>query len=175
MKQIILNIPIIIIITYFIPWLGILLALIRVCLDFHAKRLIYTLLIASIFLQLTNLFFKSTDFSSITTINTQEIISSSLYLNIINFSKALFIVGIIMWIILSLKKAIYAKVTNGIFEWIQKEMQVEELIKKENNLKIQEKQLQAKNTHVTKCKYCGADNILKEKIGICKYCRKPLE
>ena len=42
-------------------------------------------------------------------------------------------------------------------------------------MKMQEKRERAKNTHVVYCPYCGADNMLTEKTGICKFCRRKIE
>ena len=55
-------------------------------------------------------------------------------------------------------------------------MQEQELeISRENDLKIKEKQLKAQNTSYVKCPYCGSDNLLSEKFGICTYCRRKIE
>ena len=38
-----------------------------------------------------------------------------------------------------------------------------------------EKQEKTKNTKVVYCPYCGADNMLTEKVGTCKYCRRKIQ
>ena len=48
-------------------------------------------------------------------------------------------------------------------------------IRKENDMKMQEKREALKNTHVVHCPYCGADNMLTSNIGTCKYCRRRIE
>lgn len=40
---------------------------------------------------------------------------------------------------------------------------------------MKEKREKAKNTGYVKCPYCGSDNLVSEKFGICAYCRRKIE
>ena len=51
----------------------------------------------------------------------------------------------------------------------------DEKISKENDMKIKIKQEKAQNTNYIKCPNCGSDNLLSEKFGTCKYCRRKIE
>ena len=105
-----------------------------------------------------------------------DIINSSIYSkNLIDYSKTLFIVGIIYYIVLIVYNKLSNKVSAGIKNYMEQDLKREYQIRKENDMKMQEKREVAKNTHVVYCPYCGSDNMLTESTGTCKYCRRKIE
>jgi len=104
-----------------------------------------------------------------------EIIKSSLYHNLISYSKLLFTTGVIFLILSVAFKNIFNKITNYIKQYIFKKEMIEREISEKNDLKIKEKQERAKTTHVVYCPHCGANNVLTEKIGKCNYCRRQIQ
>ena len=43
-----------------------------------------------------------------------------------------------------------------------------------NDLEMKEKREKAKNSRVVNCPYCGADNLIYNNVGTCKFCRKKI-
>ena len=109
-----------------------------------------------------------------------EIVSSDLYnIEFINYSKLLISVGIIFYILSFIINSIFNKVRNnistGVRSYISETQKRDIAISKENDLKVKIKQEKAKNTNYVKCPNCGSDNLLSEKFGTCKYCRRKIE
>ena len=96
-------------------------------------------------------------------------------INFINYSKLLICIGIIFLIISFALTAIFNKLNIGILNYISKQEKMDTKISRENDMKIKIKQEKAKNTSYVKCPYCGSDNLLSEKFGICQYCRRKIE
>ena len=106
----------------------------------------------------------------------QDVLNSDLYnINFINYSKLLICIGIIFLIISFALTAIFNKLNIGILNYISKQEKMDTKISRENDMKIKIKQEKAKNTSYVKCPYCGSDNLLSEKFGICQYCRRKIE
>lgn len=105
-----------------------------------------------------------------------SIINSEIYnVNFINYSKNLFIVGIIYMIIFSLVDRISSKINMSIGSYIKGSYEKDIKISEKNDLKMKEKTERAKHTRVVKCSSCGADNMLTSEVGTCKYCRKKIK
>ncbi|MBR4262582.1 MAG: hypothetical protein IKQ35_04385 [Bacilli bacterium] len=104
-----------------------------------------------------------------------EVINSELYPNLIKYSKLLITLGIIFLILSYIINYILNRVGNKLKSGIDEYVEEEHKRSQENDLKMKEKQERAKNTHVVKCPHCGASNMLTEKTGVCKFCRKPIE
>lgn len=170
--------PIILILLYYLPFLGICLILVRYCLYKSKKYYIFpiSLSIVGLLLLIPN-FINKLNIKGIPYLN--KIISSDIYIKIIPYSKKLITIGIIFLILSYIFKNVSTKLTeklgNGIKDYIEKEEQKDYEIRQKNDLIMQEKREKAKNTHVVKCPHCGASNMLTEPTGTCKYCRKHLE
>ena len=65
------------------------------------------------------------------------------------------------------------KVTE-LIQGIKESVKQDAEISKQNDMQIKIKQQNAKNTSYVKCPNCGSDNLLSEKFGTCKYCRRKL-
>lgn len=105
-----------------------------------------------------------------------NIINSDLYnVKFINYRKRLIIIGILYLIISIILKTILNKVCSSIKNYIDETENRNAEISRQNDLIMQEKREIAKNTHMVKCPYCGANNVLTSKVGLCNFCRKSIE
>lgn len=105
-----------------------------------------------------------------------SIINSEIYnVKFINYSKNLFIVGIIYMIIFSIVDKISSKISTSIGSYFKGSYEKDIEISEKNDLKMKEKTEKAKHTRVVRCPYCGADNMLTSEVGTCKYCRKKIK
>lgn len=172
--------PIILIMLYFIPFLGICLLLLRYYMyKDKSKNLIEIYLIL---MGLIILIPKGIDsISKITKVNADSIpylsniISSDLYnINFINYSKRLITIGIIFLILSFVLKTSMEKLEIKLKEYVKEKQQRNDEITKQNDMEIKLKQERAKNTGYVKCPTCGSDNILSEKYGVCNHCRSTL-
>ena len=176
------SIPIILIVLYFIPFLGICLILFRYYVYRNEKqyKTSIILIIFGILLlipKLINTILKTFKLSiKIPYLNT--ILSSEIYPKLLSYSKLLIIVGIIFIIISYIARNLFNKVTEklntGLKNYLQNEEKKDYEIRQKNDLIMQEKREKAKNTHVVVCPHCGSSNILTEQTGKCKHCRLPI-
>ncbi len=178
--KILASLPIILLMLYFIPFLGIILILFRFFVYSNKKisTSIYITLVGILILIPKIIYFILGIFKI--DINTipylQDVLNSDLYnINFINYSKLLICIGIIFLIISFALTAIFNKLNIGILNYISKQEKIDTKISRENDMKIKIKQEKAKNTSYVKCPYCGSDNLLSEKFGICQYCRRKIE
>ena len=178
--NILASLPIILLMLYFIPFLGIILILFRFFVYSNKKisTSIYITLVGILILIPKIIYFILGIFKI--DINTipylQDVLNSDLYnINFINYSKLLICIGIIFLIISFALTAIFNKLNIGILNYISKQEKMDTKISRENDMKIKIKQEKAKNTSYVKCPYCGSDNLLSEKFGICQYCRRKIE
>ncbi len=160
------NIFLILIVLYFIPFLGICLFIFRKFYYKNHQRKFdnYLFLIIGLFIFIINKVNISIPYLS-------SIIKTT---NFLNYSKRLIILGVIFIIIDYLAKNILGNMTNFVKNYINESEQQDLKIKAKNDLIMQEKREKAKNTTYIKCPYCGADNLISEKIGICNYCRRKI-
>lgn len=168
------SIPIILVLLYFIPFLGICLMLFRCFLYKNKKSSIYYIeIICGLLIlipQIIDIFKIKSEIFQIETI-----LNSDIYIKLLNYSKLLITVGIIFLVLSYIFKYLFNKIDNKISDYIKEEQNRDYKIRKENDMKMQEKREKAKNTHVVYCPYCGSDNMISEKTGICKYCRRQIE
>ena len=177
------SLPIILLLLYFIPFVGVCLILFRLFIYKNNKQyiLIYLivigllLLIPDLILRVVNLFK-----INIEAIPHLEIIITTLnHEKLVGYGKFIIIVGIILLIIYTIISTIVRKITNTgrkvLFASMMMKREQEAKISKQNDMEMKVKREKAKNTHVVYCPSCGADNILSENVGTCKYCRSQLE
>lgn len=174
------SLPIILIILYFIPFLGICLILFRFYIYRNNKqyKTPILLLLCGLLLLIPKLLDSIMKFLKL---NSDEIpylnniMNSDIYIKLLSYSKLLITIGIIFLILSFILKNVFNKVNTGIRNYMAEDLKKDYKIRKENDLKMQEKREKAKNTHVVYCPYCGADNMLTEQTGICKFCRRKIE
>ena len=180
--KILCSIPIILIVMYFIPFLGICLLLFK-CFIHSGKKyktsIILTitgllLLIPQLISSIIKTFKIETNIPYL-----NDIINSEIYPKLIEYSKLLITIGIIFTLISVIINKTFNKLGNqlnrGIKSYIEKDIEKDQQIRKENDLIMQEKREKALHTHAVRCPYCGSDNILTSQTGTCKFCRKTIE
>ena len=175
--KILSSIPVILLLLYYIPFLGICLILFRFYLykDQKQYKTQIILIICGLLLLIPKLI-SSLKIKGIPYL--QEIISSDIYKTLIPYSKRLITIGIVFlilsYIFRNLITKINEKLETGVKSYIEKEEQKDYEIRQKNDLIMQEKREIAKNTHVIKCPHCGANNTLTAQTGTCKHCRQPI-
>ena len=181
--KVLCSIPIIIIFLYFIPFLGVCLIIFRYIIYRNIKLFstpIYLLIIGFVLLIPKAMLLLLTTFKlMIKTPYLEKIVSSNYYIKIISLSRLLIILGVVFIIVSYIVKLAYEKLrfklTNKVQTLMQNDLQKDYEIRKENDLRMQEKREKAKNTCVIYCPYCGADNLLTEQTGTCNFCRRKIE
>lgn len=174
--KIICSLPVIVIISYFIPFLGVCLIITHFFVYNNQKDYFMPLSLIGIGILIlipkiiTMIIKKGIKIPYLQTITNSEI-----YPELIKYSKFLISVGIIFLILASLFKNAVNKVTNFIRSYFSNRDRIASEVSQKNDLEIKIKQEKAKNTNVVICSNCGADNILAEATGICKYCRSSLD
>ena len=181
--KILSSIPVILLAIYIYPFFGICLIILRYFL-YKQKRVSTPILIITmgILLLIPKYLFLLLNKLNITNniiTYLQKIIDLATNINIIKYSKSLLIIGVIMLIITitieQLINKINKVINTGMLSYINKSIETEKEISKQNDIEIKLKQEKAKNTTYIKCTNCGSDNLINEKIGVCKYCRSKLE
>lgn len=172
--------PVILIFLYFIPFVGVCLLILRFFV-YNDKKNRVPLFLLSLGLiivlpKIIEVILNALKYDLSNIPYFSDIINSSIYSkNLIDYSKTLFIVGILYYIVLIIYNKLSNKVSAGIKSYMEQDLKREYQIRKENDMKMQEKREIAKNTHVVYCPYCGSDNMLTESTGTCKYCRRKIE
>lgn len=179
------SLPIILITLYFIPFLGVCLILLRCFMYDNKKRISTPIYIVGVGILVLipkglDLFFNMVKLDINTIPYLEDIINAELYnVDFINYSKRLICVGVIFLIISFVLKTIFDKVSSklniGIRNYISETQRRDAEISRQNDMEIKIKQEKAKNTSYVKCPNCGSDNLLGEKFGTCKYCRRKIE
>lgn len=177
--------PLILVALYFIPFLGICLILFRYFIYDNKKRFSTPIFIIGVGILILipktlNLIFDiaKVDMTKIPYLS--DILSTDLYnVNFINYSNLLITIGVIFFIISFVLNTIFSKLKSkldsGVRNYISETQKRDAEISKENDMKIKIKQEKARNTSYVKCPNCGSDNLLAEKFGTCKYCRRKIE
>lgn len=177
--RVLCSLPILLVLLYYIPFLGVCLVLFKIFLGLDGKqRTPIILIICSLLILVPYVINYSMSLFNITDIDIlyiNTILSSDIYSDLLNYSKFLLTVGVVCLIISVIVKNIYNKINLSIINYIKQLNKRDYEINKENNLKMQEKREKAKNTHIVYCPHCGSDNLLTEQIGICKFCRRKIE
>ena len=174
------SIPIILITLFFIPFLGICLIIARLFLIKNRTKILPAIIflilgiIINLPLLIENIIKKF--HLEINVPYLREILGSDFYTNdLILFGKRLIIIGVIYILLVAIFNKLIDIIQRKIIEYFQKEEEKDIEIRKENDLKMQEKRERSKNTHVVRCPYCGSDNTLTSKVGKCAFCRKSIE
>lgn len=175
--NILCSLPIILVILYYLPFLGICLTIVRLFTMNNKKHINTSIsfIIISIILWIPVLLNKLINITKLNIPYLNEIINSNVYSELINYSKFIFTIGVIFLILSVVFKNIFNKIINYIKQYILRKEMIQKEISEKNDLKIKEKQERAKTTNVVYCPYCGANNILTEKVGKCNYCRRQIQ
>lgn len=179
--KILSSIPVIVIASYFIPFLGICLLILRYIVydDKRKKKTPVILTIIAFVVLIPQLLKYILAILKINIVNIScfyNIVDSKIYnANFIKLSKFLIVISVIIWILSYVFEKIYNKFGNLAREYIKETDRKRAEISQKNDLIMKEKRELAKNTHVVYCKYCGADNVLTSNVGTCKFCRRKIQ
>lgn len=172
--EILCSMPVILLMLYFMPFLGVVLIVTRLFVV-NAKRNQH-LAIVLIVLGVILLIPKLVDLIPALNITfIEEVLSSNIYHQLVSYSKFLVTVGVICLIVYYLLQKLIEKIKIAFMRLLHKEQQVYRAVAKENDLKMKMDREKAQRTNVVICPYCGADNMLSEVAGTCKFCRRKLE
>lgn len=175
--KLLVSIPVVLIFLYFIPFLGVCLLLFRFFV-YNGRKNIFTsailLGLGILILVPKLLLLLKINISNIAYLG--KFVNSNLYkVDFIKYSKFLITLGIIFLILTVVFNKLFSRFGSLLGQYIKEVENQDREIRKENNLKIQEKQEKAKHTSYVRCPYCGSDNLLTEKTGVCKFCRRTIE
>lgn len=177
--KVVCSLPMLLICLYFLPFLGICLLIVRYIISHNNRKLPYILLFVGILLMIPKLFnivldVVHYDIANIPYFN--DILTNKFYdKDCLNYSKFLITIGFLILIVKHLIKMILGKLGTRVSNYISEQEKKEQEIFQKNDLIMKEKREKLKNTHVVYCSYCGAENMLSEQMGTCKYCRRTIE
>jgi hypothetical protein len=182
--RILCSLPVIFIFSYFIPFVGICLILLRMFFykgrnSFSTPIVFIGVGIAIVIPKMVGYLFEVLNININKIPYLKDILSTDLYNNnLVQYGKYLIIVGFIFLVISFVMKIIARNLNVGINEfmvnYIKESIKQEERILKQNDMEMKIKQEKAKSTCYVKCPNCGADNLFSDKIGTCTYCRGKL-
>lgn len=178
--RLVCSIPVIVGIGYFIPFVGVCLIIMRYFV-YNNKKYYFTsssLIIIGLLILIPKAIVKVLEIAKIKDISVtylDTIINSDIYPNLMNYSKFLITVGIIFLLVSLILRNLIDKISNYIRTFINAREQMDAENRSKNDMEMKVKQEKSKNTQVVYCSRCGADNILTETGGTCKYCRTPLK
>ncbi len=110
-----------------------------------------------------------------------DILNFELYPKLADYGQFILIVGVVILIVSYLLKSFISGLSNNIRSMMSQyasTKQAEEVeIRKENDLKLREKEITSKQKtpHVVKCPHCGKTNSITGAVGKCKSCRSAIE
>lgn len=181
--KILSSLPVILIVLYYLPFLGICLILFRFFMNKNKKySTAISITVVGLAILLPKLIYSSLEIFKIN-MNIpylNNIINSNFYnIELINYSKFIISTGVILLVISYVLKQIFDKISNKlndrIHNYITTTQKQNAEIARKNDMEIKIKQEKAKQTSYVECPNCGSDNLLSEKFGTCKYCRSTIE
>ncbi len=168
--------PSIVLFLYLIPFVGVCLIILRLFVYSNKKSIATPIIGIGLLLLLPKIINEAAILLSINNIPyLNNIIDSEIYPKLLDYSELLIIVGVILLILSALLKKVVEKISSMFRSYIFAQQKVQTEIDRKNDLEIKLKQERAKTTNVVYCPHCGADNILTEKVGECKFCRRQIE
>lgn len=175
--KVLLSLPVILVVMYFMPFFGIVMLIARKILGINFK---YPIGITFIILTGIIVIPKFLDFiigllhiDNITYLD--DILSSDVYKVLLERGKLLFIIGVIGLIVGALTRKVKDSAVNSLRGYFNNMQERDNNVFHENDLLMQEKQERSKNTHFVHCPHCGANNVINGSTGKCTYCKSNLE
>lgn len=180
-----LSLPVILVLLYFIPFLGVCLILFRYFIYYNEKRVsvpVVLIVVGIVILvpKILGLIMGILNFDLNIIPSFGKFLNSDLYnVSFISYSKFLITVGIIFFVGSYFLNNIINKtktcLRNGARDYVSNMQKRDMEISRENDMRIKLKQEKAKNTSYVKCPYCGSDNLVSLKFDTCKFCRRKIE
>ena len=183
--KIICSIPVLLVVLYFLPPLGIFMLIGRYFVydsRHYYRAPISLFIIGAIILIPRGLELLNSNFNlSLSIPNFNYIVQPETYQKFVDFAKSLIIISVIFLVVSYILKFIANKISGTIGQvlkaYFSKEMETEAKIRQENDLKLKEKAIESKQKtpHVVKCPNCGKANSIVGTVGKCKACRNHIE
>lgn len=183
--KLICSLPVVLIVLYFLPALGVVMVIARYFIysERHFFRTPVVLMLAGLILLVPRgLQLATENFNLGFTIPyLSDILNFELYPKLADYGQFILIVGIVVLIVSYLLKSFISGLSNNIRSMMSQyasTKQAEEVeIRKENDLKLREKEITSKQKtpHVVKCPHCGKTNSITGTVGKCKSCRSAIE
>jgi len=183
--KLICSLPVVLIVLYFLPALGVIMVIARYFIygERHFFRTpVVLMLVGLILLVPRGLQLAIENFNlSFTIPFLLDILNLELYPKLADYGQFILIVGVVILIVSYLLKSFISGLSNNIRSMMSQyasTKQAEEVeIRKENDLKLREKEITSKQKtpHVVKCPHCGKTNSITGTVGKCKSCRSAIE
>ena len=183
--KILFSIPVILLLLFFLPPLGIIVLLARYVVfgNLHFYRAPFVIIATSAIIALPfglDWLLKVLH-AGITIPYLSNILDWEYYPKLLDFAKFSFIVAIIVLIVAILLRnlinTISSKISQLIGGYYSDMQRRDEAIAKENDYKLKEKAIESKQKtpHVVKCPHCGKTNPITGTVGKCSSCRSAIE
>ena len=183
--KLICSLPVVLIVLYFLPVLGVIMVIARYFIysERHFFRTPVVLMLAGLILLVPRgLQLATENFNLGFTIpHLSDILNFELYPKLADYGQFILIVGVVILIVSYLLKSFISGLSNNIRSMMSQyasTKQAEEVeIRKENDLKLREKEITSKQKtpHVVKCPHCGKTNAITGTVGKCRSCRSAIE
>ena len=184
-----LSIPIILLVLYFLPILGVIMLIARYFIygSRHYYRAPIVLLIVALILLIPHgLELAMANFGVELTIPYfKEFISLGIYPKIIEYAERIFIIGVVTLIVSAIIKTVGQKITAKLSSKLSGALsnyfnQKEQTRREEIKLRTTEAEERIENSkknipHTVKCPNCGKVNSITGTVGKCKSCRTPIQ
>ena len=171
------SIPAILIMLYYIPFLGICLLIFRTIM-YDAKKDYNTqliLIICGLLILVPNLL----DSFKLNSSYLDAINNSDIYPELMNYSKLLIIVGVIFMFLTYAFNKIFSSLSTKLHEGLTKayndSVENDYKAKEEAYERVIKENEKYKNYRTIKCSNCGANNVVTKSGETCKYCRTKLK
>ena len=168
--KILLSVPIILITLYLLPFLGIILSLVRLfTIPKKNFQFSFLLIILGVLIFVPNILYL------LDVVEVCDVSASTNYTKIMDYGKFIITFGVILLLISYVVNKITNSAVKGIMSYLKKQDAIDEKVSKENDMKMKEKQYKMRNTKIVICPHCGADNAISKPGSRCKYCRRKLQ
>ena len=184
--KILCSLPVILLFLYFIPFIGVCLIILRGVFysyersfnnekHFSLSSMFITIGLVLFIPNIMDQILKYITVENTSFLFLHDFVSSTMYGKLFSYGQLLFCLGILSFIISYIFKHFSVKLSYYLKSYILNQEKKMMDVSKTNDMEMKLKQERATHTHVVFCPSCGADNILTEKVGKCKYCRTYLE
>ena len=182
--KVILSIPVILILLYFLPVIGVIALITRyILIDekhyFMTPAVIAIVGLVALIPRGFELLQQNFNFN-ITIPFLSDFLALPIYPKITDYGKFCVIIAIVFFLLSALLRKFLTGLGDRIVKAFstrrQEELTARERVAQENDLKIREQKLEMEQTelNVVKCPHCGKINHIKGKTGTCKSCRTPI-
>ena len=178
----IVSLPVIFVCMYFLPVLGIILALVRMLIYYNKQVIdapIVLIIVGAVIYIPTIVGYILNNIAHTDTAVLETLLSNDLYKDLSSKASFFIIAGVILIVVSYVFAAVTKKASDKAVKYVSD--YITESERKDNEarekaaMKMAEKRETAKNTHVMKCPKCGSSNMFVGKTTRCVHCRTHIE